>query len=121
MKAVGKHHSTGNNSKIKIPRPYPAPCTISSVPYVPPDTMKNVAATSGQSVSFAILFFAVEIAGEEIRAGRDEELNFYSCPPKRFSLSRWLKRVRIRRIQVSLWRATRKCTRPHDFSSHDLA
>jgi hypothetical protein len=32
------------------------------VPYVPPDTMKNVAATSGQSVSFAILFFAGEIA-----------------------------------------------------------
>ncbi len=27
---------------------------MSSVPYVPPDTMKNVAATSGQSVSLAV-------------------------------------------------------------------
>jgi hypothetical protein len=43
--------------------------------------MKNVAATSGQSVSFATLFFAVEIAVEGIWAGRDKELNFYSCPP----------------------------------------
>ena len=91
MNAVGKHHSTGRNSKIKIPCPYPAPCTISSVPYVPPDTMKNVAATSGQSVSFATLFFAVEIAGEGIGAGRDKELNFYSRPPKRCSLARWVK------------------------------
>jgi hypothetical protein len=91
MNAVGKHHSTGKNNKINIPRPYPAPCTISSVPYVPPDTMKNVAATSGHSVSFAALFFALVIAGEAIRAGRDKELNFYSRPPKRFSLSRWVK------------------------------
>jgi len=39
--------------------------------------MKNVAATSGQSVSFAALFFAVEIAGEGSWAGTDIELNFY--------------------------------------------
>jgi len=38
--------------------------------------MKKVAATSGQSVGFATLF-AVEIAGEEIGAGSDTELNFY--------------------------------------------
>src|SRR6202790_2680770 len=50
--------------------------------------MKNVAATSGQSVSFATFFFAVEIAWEGIWAGRDKELNFYSRPPKRFSLAR---------------------------------
>ena len=61
---------------------------ISSVPYVPPDTMKNVAATSGQSVSFAILFFAVEIAWVGMGAGSDNELNFYSRPPQRTSLSR---------------------------------
>src|SRR6266849_5496722 len=54
---------------------------ISSVPYVPPDTMKNVAATSGQSVSLAILFLAVGIAREGSWAGTDMLLNFYSRPP----------------------------------------
>src|SRR5881296_713957 len=54
---------------------------ISSVPYVPPDTMKKVAATSGQRVSLATLFFAVRIAREAGVAGSDKELNFYSCPP----------------------------------------
>jgi len=49
--------------------------------------MKKVAATSGQSVSFATLFFAVEIAGEGSWAGSDKELNFYSRPPKRSSLA----------------------------------
>jgi hypothetical protein len=39
--------------------------------------MKKVAATSGQKVSFATLFFAVEITGEESGAGTDTELNFY--------------------------------------------
>src|SRR5260370_8223950 len=78
MNAVGKLQSTGVSSKIKIARPYPAPCTICSVPYVPPDTMKNVAATRGQSVSLAILFFAWGIAGEGSWAGSDSVLNFYS-------------------------------------------
>src|SRR5712691_6311013 len=54
---------------------------ISSVPYVPPDTMKKVAATSGQRVSLATLFFAVGIAREADVAGSDKELNFYSRPP----------------------------------------
>jgi hypothetical protein len=43
--------------------------------------MKNVAATSGQSVSFAALFFAVGIAREGSWAGSDNVLNFYSRPP----------------------------------------
>jgi hypothetical protein len=60
---------------------------ISSVPYVPPETMKNVAATSGQSVSLAALFLAVGIAREGSWVGSDIELNFYSCPPKGNSLS----------------------------------
>lgn len=77
MNVVGKHHTNGKNSKIKMPRPYPAPWMISSVPYVPPDTMKNVAATSGQRVSFAIPFFAVGIAGEGNGVGTDVELNSY--------------------------------------------
>src|SRR6266567_194169 len=54
---------------------------ISSVPYVPPDTMKKVAATSGQRVSLATFFFAVGIAREAGVAGSDKELNFYSRPP----------------------------------------
>jgi hypothetical protein len=43
--------------------------------------MKNVAATSGQSVSFAILFLAGEIAWEGAWAGSDNVLNFYSRSP----------------------------------------
>src|SRR6267142_2511646 len=49
--------------------------------------MKNVAATSGQSVSLAILFLVVVMGLEGNWAGRDKELNFYSRPPKRSSLS----------------------------------
>jgi len=43
--------------------------------------MKNVAATNGQSVSFAVLFLAVENTWEGIWAGTDMLLNFYSRPP----------------------------------------
>src|SRR5260370_42332553 len=64
---------------------------ISSVPYVPPDTMKKVAATSGQSVSLAALFLGVGMAREGSWAGSDIELNFYSRPPKGISLSRYGK------------------------------
>jgi hypothetical protein len=49
--------------------------------------MKKVAATSGQSVSLAALFFAVGIARDGGWAGSDEELNFYSRPPERNSLA----------------------------------
>src|SRR5215831_16626240 len=59
---------------------------ISSVPYVPPDTIKNVAATRGQSVSLIDLF-VVETARVGNCAGSDIELNSYSRPPKRTSLS----------------------------------
>jgi hypothetical protein len=52
---------------------------------VPPETIKNVAATSGQSVSFADFFFAAEITREEQLAGTDMLLNLYRCPPKRIS------------------------------------
>src|SRR5271168_4524083 len=53
---------------------------MSSVPYVPPDTIKNVAATSGQSVSFAFLFVKVTARAGNW-AGRDKVLNFLSRPP----------------------------------------
>src|SRR5215472_11821702 len=61
---------------------------ISSVPYVPPDTIKKVAATRGQSVSFATLFLVVGITREGYCAGSDNELNSYFRPPERSSLSR---------------------------------
>ena len=51
---------------------------ISSVPYVPPDTMKKVAATRGQSVSFATFFLVIGIAREGNCAETDTELNLYS-------------------------------------------
>src|SRR5579863_10603163 len=52
MKAVGRLHSSGVTRRMRTALPYPA-CTISSVPYVPPDTMKKVAMTSGQNRSLA--------------------------------------------------------------------
>jgi hypothetical protein len=57
--------------------------------------MKNVAATSGQRVSFAIRFFRLEIACVGYWAGRDRELNFYFLSPERHSLWRCVKRVRM--------------------------
>jgi len=50
---------------------------------VPPETIKNVAATSGQSVSFADFFLAAEITREGKLAGTDMLLNLYRRPPKR--------------------------------------
>jgi len=43
--------------------------------------MKNVAATNGQSVSFAALFFGVESTWEGTRAGTNMLLNLYDRPP----------------------------------------
>jgi len=43
--------------------------------------MKNVAATSGQTVSFATFFLVEEIAREGNWAGRVMVLNFLSRPP----------------------------------------
>jgi len=51
--------------------------------------MKNVAATRGQSVSFATRFFLVEIACVGYWVGRDRELNFYFSSFERHSLSRY--------------------------------
>jgi len=51
------------------------------VPYVPPDTMKNVAATSGHKVSLATFFLGREIAAVGNCVGSDNELNFYARPP----------------------------------------
>src|SRR5262249_14959018 len=43
--------------------------------------MKNVAATNGQSVSLAALFFGMESTWEGTWAGTDMLLNFYDRPP----------------------------------------
>src|SRR4051812_24628436 len=84
---------------------------ISSVPYVPPETIKNVAATKGQSVSLATFFFAGEIARAGNWAGKDNVLNFYS----RSSLSErsviFPEQLRSRRIQGWRQHARKKCIR----------
>src|SRR5579864_772857 len=49
--------------------------------------MKKVAATRGQSVSFAMDFFVDGITREGNWAGSDIELNLYSRPPQRNSLA----------------------------------
>jgi len=62
--------------------------------------MKNVAATNGQSVSFAALVFGLEITWEGIWAGTDMLLNFYDRPPRaQFALVAAEERTRIERIQ----------------------
>src|SRR5712692_1852983 len=50
--------------------------------------MKNVAATSGHSVNLAMDFLAVGNTRDGYWAGSDKELNSYSRPPQRSSLSR---------------------------------
>jgi hypothetical protein len=71
--------------------------------------MKNVAATNGQSVSFAALVFGVEITREGIWAGTDMLLNFYDRPPRaQFALVAAEERTRIERIQGLHLRARRK-------------
>src|SRR5215813_9344067 len=109
MNAVGKLHRIGVKSRIRIARPYPAPCTMSSVPYVPPDTMKKVAATSGHNVSFALVCCAVGIARAGSWAGNEIVLNSYSRPPQtKLALIAAEKPVRIRRIQDLHLHASRK-------------
>jgi hypothetical protein len=52
---------------------------------VPPDTIKKVAATRGQSVSLADFFLADEMTREGKLAGTDMLLNLYRRPPERNS------------------------------------
>jgi hypothetical protein len=49
--------------------------------------MKNVAATSGQSVNLTTLFLVVGMAREGSWVPSGKELNFYSRPPKGISLA----------------------------------
>src|ERR1700692_1771602 len=57
--------------------------------------MKNVAATSGQRVSFATRVFLVEMACAGYWVGRDRELNFYFPSSERHYSRAAVKRVRI--------------------------
>jgi hypothetical protein len=71
--------------------------------------MKNVAATNGQSVSFAALVFGLEITWEGIWAGTDMLLNLYSRPPwAKFALDAAGEQTCKRRIQVLHRYATKK-------------
>src|SRR5438552_6978012 len=71
--------------------------------------MKNVAATNGQSVSFAALFFGVESTWEGIWAGTDMLLNLYSRSPwAQFALELAGEQTRNGRIQNLHAHATKK-------------
>jgi len=64
--------------------------------------MKNVAATKGQTVSFATFFLVEEIAREGNWAGRVMVLNFLSRPPSAIlalSLPRKVERVRLSQLK----------------------
>src|SRR5574341_613464 len=63
---------------------------MSSVPYVPPETMKNVAATSGHSVNLSLLFAGEEISSDMRAAGTAESFNFFRFLLGRPSLSHFL-------------------------------
>src|SRR5271154_3841072 len=90
---------------------------MSSVPYVPPDTMKKVAATSGHSVSFAFLFVEVTARAGNW-AGRDKVLNFLSRPPSAIlalSQQKCLERVCIMQNTDIQLRCKKNVQRLKDF------
>src|SRR5246500_960348 len=88
MNAVGKLHKIGVSSRIRMARPYPAPCTMSSVPYVPPDTIKKVAATRGHKVSLPnFLFWGTTESCEVGWVGALAVANFYGFLLKRLTLT----------------------------------
>src|ERR1700746_889015 len=88
MNAVGKLHKIGVSSRIRMARPYPAPCTMSSVPYVPPDTIKNVAATRGHKVSLPnFLFWGTTGSCDDCWVGGLAVANFYGFLLKRLTLT----------------------------------
>src|SRR5438477_9889501 len=89
MNAVGKLHKIGVSSRIRMARPYPAPCTMSSVPYVPPDTIKKVAATKGHKVSLPNFLFRgrTDSCVDDDRVGALAVANFYGFLLKRLTLT----------------------------------
>jgi hypothetical protein len=58
--------------------------------------MKKVAATRGQSVSFADFFLAAEMTWEGRLAGTDMLLNLYRRPPERISWPALREFLRVR-------------------------
>src|SRR5271163_4456876 len=80
--------------------------------------MKNVAATSGQSVSFAFLFVEVTARAGNW-AGRDKVLNFLSRPPSAIlALSQphaWSEFASCR-IRIFTFDARKMCKEPKNFS-----
>jgi hypothetical protein len=83
--------------------------------------MKNVAATSGQSVNFATLFFADGITWEGICAGSDMVLNFFLSSSRSDSrFPKTAKQGHFRRIQSLHSHARKKCISLHIFSKQHL-
>src|SRR5882672_722672 len=88
MNAVGRLHRMGVSRSIRMARPYPAPCTMSSVPYVPPDTIKKVAATRGHKVSLPNFLFRGRTDKDgDVVAGALAVANFYGYLLKRLTLT----------------------------------
>src|SRR6266849_3704581 len=82
--------------------------------------MKNVAATSGQSVIFAALFFVDGIAWEGICAGSDKVLNFFSFALLCVTLALFSSEQAHRSKNTSSARACNKKMRPNQniFRTH---
>jgi hypothetical protein len=85
--------------------------------------MKNVAATSGQSVSFAFLFVEVTARAGNW-AGRDKVLNFLSRPPSAtlaLSQPRAWSEFASCRIRIFTFDARKMCKEPNNFSPRSSA
>src|SRR6266852_6034809 len=82
--------------------------------------MKNVAATSGQSVNFAALFFVDDIAWEGICAGSDNVLNFFSFALLHVTLALFSLEQAHHSKNTSSARACNKKMRPNEniFRTH---
>jgi hypothetical protein len=81
--------------------------------------MKNVAATSGQSVSFAFLFVEVTARAGNW-AGRDKVLNFLSRPPSAIlalSQPRFWSEFASCRIRIFVFDARKICKEPKNVSA----
>src|SRR5271165_5644754 len=83
--------------------------------------MKNVAATSGQSVNLATLFFAEGMTWEGMLAGSDIVLNFFLSSSSGDSRSQFFRsKLAFRRIQALYSHARKKCISVHIFSKPHL-
>ena len=81
--------------------------------------MKNVAATSGHSVSFAALFLGDVSTWEGIWAGTDMLLNSYDRPPERIPVfAAAVEQLRIAKNTSSAPARNKKMHAAHKFFAH---